>query len=462
MSSGTSVTTDSPTYNFCSAITTTSNDSNSPTVAATHSSFPQTGLRSPKMTTYYCYNENGDLRSASTLDSVTHSYPEHPYLRYYLEHGDTVGAYLTQRAMMFPTCAAAEFYSHGSRGSQVAYKQQPVAYHATTFADLRHESDEQCDSYDLFQHSYPKQASVARADHARHTSSRCTYPDPEDIRHLHNLLDLLPHIDPGRRFNGLSGASVDIVEQDTGTVFAHHVPKKMLVLFLGRKHVVKFIKTADRSEGSPKIQNMTLPRGIASTSAIKILIAWMIRACRPEYDSLIRQFGVPRNTFAACSLAQTLTLFGLHKDALRVDSFVANDHLKRTIFADELAALWKCMGENNRYVYAAIKAVSRRLRAYEADASEKHKSQEEIVQLLEQCPALKARVRDLYVNERYRPTFRTEWCKNLPEGHTRAEMHDRKNQASGFDEVSQDRVQDKGDESEWQSSGEINKLGMGH
>jgi hypothetical protein len=143
MSSGTSVTTDSPTYNFCSAITTTSNDSNSPTVAATHSSFPQTGLRSPKMTTYYCYNENGDLRSASTLDSVTHSYPEHPYLRYYLEHGDTVGAYLTQRAMMFPTCAAAEFYSHGSRGSQVAYKQQPVAYHATTFADLRHESDEQ-------------------------------------------------------------------------------------------------------------------------------------------------------------------------------------------------------------------------------------------------------------------------------------------------------------------------------
>jgi hypothetical protein len=462
MLSGASVTTNSPTPNFCSETTSTSNDSTSPTVTATYSSLQEIGLRSPKITTYYYYNKDGNLQLASTHDPVTHSYPEHPGLRYYLQHGDTVGAYLAQRMMIFPTCTVSDTYSYGSRGSQAAYEQQPDAYHATKSAELRHENDEQYDSYDPFQNGYPKEDSTARrADFARHTNSRCTHPDPEDVRHLHTLLDLLPHIDPGRRFNGLSGASVDIVEQDTGKVFAHHVPKKMLVLFLGRRNILRFIKTADRSKSSPKIQNMTLPRGIASASAIKILIAWMTRACRPEHDGLIRQFNVPRNTFAACSLAQTLTLFGLHKDALRVDSFIAHNNFKRTIFADELAALWNCMGENNRYVYAAIKAVSSRLRAYEADASEKHKSQEEIVQLLDEYPALEARVRDLDVNEGYRPTFSTEWCKNFPEGHTRAKMHDRKTQASGFDEISQNRGQDTRDESDWQPYGEVSQLGTG-
>jgi hypothetical protein len=442
MSSGASVATNSSTPNFCSATTPTSTDSTSPTIAATHSDLEREALRSPEMTTYYYYNEDGQLRSSSTRDPAEHPYPEHPDLRYYLQHGDTVGAYLAQRAMMFPTYTAVESYSYKSHGSQAAYQQPPSAYQATKTASLRHRNDEQYNSYELSQDAYPEQTSKARrVGFSRQTETRCAYPDPEEIRHLHTLFDLLPHIDPRRRFNGLSGASVDIVEQDTGTVFAFHVPKKMLVLFLGRKHVEKFIRTADRSEGSPKIQNMSLPRSIASTSAIKVLIAWMTRACRPEHDGLIRQFKVPKNTFAACSLAQTLTMFGLHKDALRVDSLIAYNNFRRTIFADELSALWKCMGANNRYVYAAIRAVGGRLRAYEANSSEKHKSQEEILQLLGDYPALEARVRDLDLNEKHRPTFSTDWCKNLTDAVARAEMSGRGNQASEFDEMSQNRGQ---------------------
>jgi hypothetical protein len=410
------------------------------------------------MTTYYYYNEDGNLQSSAILTPVPNLYPEHPDLRYYLQQGDTVGAYLAQRAMLYPTQVTSELYSHGDNRGQATYEQQPDAYNGAQDVDLRHETEAQYESYESFQHDQPKQARYA--GFAEHTEAPRTYPDPEDVRHSHDLFGLLYHIDPGRRFNSLSGPSVDISGQDSTRVFAYEVPKKMLVLFLGRKQVNKLIKTVGHSKNSQKIQQLSLPRGIVSHSAIKILISWMNRACRREYDSLLRQFDVPRNTFAACSLAQTLTLFGLHKDALRVDSTIAYNHFKRLIFADELRALWTCMGEKSRYVYAAIKMVGERLRAYETGASQKQRWHEEIVQLLEEWPALEARVRDLEFNENFRPTFNTEWCKKLREGPSQSEMFSKWYLKNGFDGVLRDRALG-GVESELRPSDKADKLTIG-
>jgi hypothetical protein len=389
------------------------------------------------MTVYYHYNEDGKLQSTSTFDPLTHLHPESPGLRYYVQQGDTVGAYLAQRNMLFSIYASSGAYGHTYHGDQGAYERTSDTYHGIQDTELRHHNEELYDSYESYPADRLIHASMAGfVAFAPHTKPHRAYPNPEDIRHLHTLHSLLPCIDPGRRFNSLGGPGVDIVEQGTGTVFAYDVPKKMLILFLGRSRVTKFIQTVRlvqdyRFKDPQKIQKVSIPQGVASRAAIRILVSWMTRACRPEYNGLVRQFDVPQNTFAACTLAQTLTLFGLYKDALRVDYTIARDHFIRPIFAVELAALWNCLGENSRYVYAALKVVGQRLRAYEVAASTKFPKHAEILQLLEEHPALKARVRDLDKNETYRPAFSTEWCR-LVEDSLQSEMHFLGNQANGM------------------------------
>jgi hypothetical protein len=246
------------------------------------------------------------------------------------------------------------------------------------------------------------------------------YPNPEDIRHLHTLQSLLPYLQPERRLNALGGPLLDIVEQDTGVAFAYRVPKKMLVLFLGRRVVNKFIRTTHREDdenwkGAPVCQELNLPRGVASKAAIKALIAWMLRACQYQTMSSMKQIRVPKNTFVACSLARTMELFELHKDALRVDHYIAENHFVQSIFAAELETLWNCLGKESRYVYAAIKAVGQRLHAFEADNEGREilGIDEAMFSMLKQYPELEARVRDPELNEENRPVFSTQWIKRL-------------------------------------------------
>jgi hypothetical protein len=428
-------TANSPTY-INSAITPAPDDSTSSTIAAAHPSCNPTDIRSPKITVYYFYNEDGTLRSTFTLDPLIHSYPGQTALQGYMQRGDIVGAYLAQREILFPAYATIEAYSQIYRGDQQMHEQQPVAYNAPR--ELCHQNEEPYDSYDSYRDDVPDQ--VYRAGYmgfALHTKPHRAYPDPDDIRHLHTLYSLLQCVDPGRRFNGFTGPTVDIVEEDMGTVYAYGVHKKMLVLFLGRKTVTKFLRTVesftdDRTGQHRKIQKLYIPHGVTSTSAIKVLVSWMSRACRINFRDQVRQFQVPRNTFAACTLAQTLTMFGLHKDALRVDHTISAKHLVRPIFAVELATLWNCLGEKNRYVYAAIKAVGERLQIYGEGEHKKVAIHEEILELLEKYPALKTRVRDLSFNESYRPTFSTDWCKYLLEGSSQAKEPDTGYQTSSF------------------------------
>jgi hypothetical protein len=213
---------------------------------------------------------------------------------------------------------------------------------------------------------------------------------------------------------------VDIIEQDTGFALAYQVPKKMLVLFLGRKVVNKFIRTIHREDdenwkGAPTSQEMNLPKGVASQASMKILVAWMFRACQYQTMGTMKQIRIPRNTFAACSLARTMELFELHKDALRVDHYIAATHFARPIFAGELETLWNCLGKGSRYVYAAIYVVGRRLRAFDAGSTGQDSLgiDADMLAMLKEHPDLEARVRDPKLNEQHRPYFSTQWIKRL-------------------------------------------------
>ncbi|KAJ4990614.1 hypothetical protein SVAN01_03845 [Stagonosporopsis vannaccii] len=252
-----------------------------------------------------------------------------------------------------------------------------------------------------------------RVDYESYTSRQehqRWYPDPESIRHLHTLHSLLPHIQPERKLNALNGLQIDIIENQTRNIICHAVPKKMLVLFLGRQIVTRFLHTVQREDsrnwtGLPTRQVMILPYGAASAAALKILVSWMIRACKFATMYTMKQIRLPAHLFATCSLAQTMELLGLRKDAHRIDIAISQQFLKRPIHAVEVESLWKCLGESSKYSYACIKAAS--------SQSWSAKMEKEFADLAVRCPELYARICDSDINDRHKPHFGREWFKKL-------------------------------------------------
>jgi hypothetical protein len=398
------------------AITSASVNLTSPATTPSHSSFQPipSQLTDLSMTTFYHYDKSGYLQTTSADDPLAQQRLDYLEANRYSQRGDVVGAYLAQRDMTYPAYANSEGRVPVDEATYAHRLESHVNWQKS---DIRHQNVEDNESYRYRYNAH--NGHVMNAGYIGFLSLPTQYhlySDPEAIRHLHTLQSLLPHIDPRRKCSSFQGPAIDVVEQVTGTILAESVPKKLLVLFIGRKKVIQLIKTVWRqnkghSNHRIKTQEMCIPQGISSVSALKILLSWMKRACQYHSMDEVREFKVPRNTFAACTLAQTLTFFGLHKDAYRVDSVIARDHFKRPIFAGELEALWNCLGEESRYTYAAIKTVGSRLQAYEAGASASVSMWEEILQLMDKYPTLKARVQDLEFNETYRPVFNTEWGK---------------------------------------------------
>lgn len=119
---------------------------------------------------------------------------------------------------------------------------------------------------------------------------------------------------------------------------------------------------------------------------------------------------IPKNLFAACSLAQTMELFALYRDAYRVDLSLSKTLFMRPIFPVELETLWNCLGEHSRYVYCAIKAVGNHIRALDGTGAAKELGwMEQMTFFLEMHEQIKARVNDTRLNEEYRPVFGTQW-----------------------------------------------------
>ncbi|KAF1834592.1 hypothetical protein BDW02DRAFT_568839 [Decorospora gaudefroyi] len=371
------------------------------------------------MTTYYHYDEDGKV-TTSTLDPAAPLFTRGlPGADSFAREGDIVGAYLASRERAYPARAGPE--AHRFRGP--AY--QPSAQQYGGYANPE-PVDQGYRSHD----GYGSSGYTGGSSHQEYASlfgygSRTaysgvvrSYPDPEEIRHLHTLQSLLPYIQPEHAHNALEGPVMNIVEQDTGVVFADEVPKKMLVLFLGRNAIKKFIRTVQREDnenwsGAATCQELVLPRGKCSKYSMRIIVAWMFHACRHRTIGTTKQIRVPRSTFVACSLAETMHLLGLYRDAMRIDHYIASTHFYRPIFDAELLTLWNCLGEDSRYVYAAIKVVGRRLNESEKKGESVPGINQDMLAMLEQYPELNARVRDPELNEEYRPVFGTMWMKNL-------------------------------------------------
>jgi hypothetical protein len=246
--------------------------------------------------------------------------------------------------------------------------------------------------------------------------SHASYPHIEKIRKFHDIESLLGCIEPNRLHNALYGPMLNIIEEETDHVMAHQVPKKLLVLICGRAVISKYLRTRERIQvakghGAPVAQELCIPRGAASHVGFKVLISWMKRACYWETMGTMEKIRVPKNLFAAISLARVLDLFSLHRDACRVDHIIANFHLKRPIYPDELATVWKCLPKDSKYVFGVINVLRTRLEAMEkGQAKPLH---EGVLSFLDENPDLNARVRDPEINRLYEPFFGTNWCKYI-------------------------------------------------
>ncbi|KAF2243518.1 hypothetical protein BU26DRAFT_554988 [Trematosphaeria pertusa] len=243
-------------------------------------------------------------------------------------------------------------------------------------------------------------------------------PPLDEVRKYRDLHSLLPWIDPQRLHNGLFGRKVNIIEEGTSTVFAYQVPKKMLVLFCSRPAIAKFLRTVEREDnenwrGGPVTQELRLPRGLANHVGIKIMLAWMMRACKWECMGSMRPICVPQNLFAAISLARTFMAFGLHRDASRVDNTIAGEHLKRPLYPDEMKSIWLCLPKDSRYTYRMVEKLAEQISAYESGVEKELPAADEVFRFLGEHPALRARVRDREINQEFQPSFGTEWCKKL-------------------------------------------------
>ena len=381
------------------------------------------------MTTFYRYEKDGTV-TASSIDPAAQTLEcgtSDPGCAYE-ERGDFAGAFLARRDTTYRS-SPAFFASQVQVTPYTSYDmqhRQPVdqpsvhyeiseAIHQGPYPKNGHGPSDYADSF----YSESSANTLGYAGWASQYGLSHPYPNPEHIRNQHTLRSLLPNLQPERKLNALSGPVVDIVEESTGFQLASRVPKKLLVLFLGRQMVNKFIRTLHRQgdqnwRGKPTVQEIHLPQGITSKAAVQVLIAWMVRACQHHTMGTMEQIHIPENLFVACSLAETMEILGLHKDALRVDRYIAQTHFVRPIFAVELGSLWNCLSEHSRYVYAVIKIVAKRLQKYEQDGAKAFKGiDHNMITLLEENPRLEARVRDLALNEKYRPVFGTDWFKNL-------------------------------------------------
>lgn len=242
-------------------------------------------------------------------------------------------------------------------------------------------------------------------------SAQRWYPDPETIRHLHALHSLLPHISPERKLNALSGPEIDIIDGTTSQVLYSAAPKKLLVLFLGREVVNKFIRTFAREDneawrGLPTEQKLVVPSRATSAAALKILVSWMKRACTFATMHSMKPLRMPNNLFVACSLARTLEMFRLHRDAYRLDVAITQQFSsRRPVFAVEIETMWRCLGEDDKYVYACIRALGQRM--------SEPRVAEDVQSLAERCPALFSRLTHSGQNDLYRPQFGRKWFDQM-------------------------------------------------
>lgn len=258
----------------------------------------------------------------------------------------------------------------------------------------------------------------------------------DKLRRTNDLFSFINQVPTYRRINCVDSPMVDIVEECTGKILLCRVPKKMLTLFLGRNVLVQYLRTLEREgdskdpyiesengndhlvqdEGVPKRmpvkQQLRLPRYSTSHAALKIMFAWMRRACDPKAMDILHELKAPNNLFSAITLARTLRMFKFRFDAERIDSHI-NLFLKGPLHLDVVKATWKLTPKDNMYTYRLVEALKENLEAYQEGHTDELPELEELMKFFDAQPELRARVYRLGENDKWKPVEHEEYMRRV-------------------------------------------------
>lgn len=238
------------------------------------------------------------------------------------------------------------------------------------------------------------------------------YPNLDHIRHTHSLFRFIAQVSDDRRSGSLGGMKVDIVEEITGEILCHAVPKRMLVLFFGRQVVSQHLFTTGRDiddrvnpRGFPLAQKFLVSAQSTSGDAWRILVAWMKRACGDVHrrGQKLRELGVPRSLFAAVTLARTLRYMGLNIDAHRIDVAINEKHLYRPLDLDTVKAIWNGISKKSKYTWRLINVLKDRYELPMDEALELLPDYDEMTKWFDENPELRARMWRPELNDEFKP-----------------------------------------------------------
>jgi hypothetical protein len=249
------------------------------------------------------------------------------------------------------------------------------------------------------------------------------YPNPDDIRESVDLIGLARAIPISRRQNALSGAGLDVLEERIeervaertvngtapSTIMFYNVPKKALILFCGRKKVSRLLRTIEREDNKnwvskPTQQQLRVPQGSCNHVGLKIFVSWIRKACDPEFAGNLHRIKCPEDTFSAVSLARTLRLFDLKKDAKRIEQQIWSRHFKRPLSPDTVEQIWKAFPKNCMYTYRMIKSLKLQIDLHLCtDSDFTMPEANEMRAVIAKYPALKVRVQVEGENEKFKP-----------------------------------------------------------
>ena len=286
-------------------------------------------------------------------------------------------------------------------------------YDVMLYEDTVYSGDENPDSWSSFRGSSHglDDSTLVSAQFPR------TYLHPDDARQTCTLIEFVRSVDPVRLNAALFGPCLDIIEEETGQMLFHRAMKRLLFLFCGRESIEKFIHPTERKDADGifyKAEEIRVPRASTGYIGLKVLMGWFQRAGKKEYMSTMLPIHVPENLFAAISLARTMTLFGLHRDARRVDRIVDRILCSRAIFASEVQTVWNLLPKDSRYTWRIVERVATQVEHYEMGFKKALPQPDQMFELLQKYPQLGKRVESRMGNKNLKSLLRRD-LKEKPE-----------------------------------------------
>ncbi|KAF2118774.1 hypothetical protein BDV96DRAFT_677624 [Lophiotrema nucula] len=158
----------------------------------------------------------------------------------------------------------------------------------------------------------------------------------------------------------LTGKKLDIICYETNTTLLEQVPKSMLIFFCGYQNISRLLATKYNGTNT---QALCVSQRHCEYIGLKIVVAWMQRACRSSIPSSVRQLEAPKNNvLVACCIARTLRALGCRADAQRIDRDIMNTFFSEILTVPQVKDLWYSLPRGSVYVKWMLANVRTQLR----------------------------------------------------------------------------------------------------